>query len=173
VKSRYSDNAPIYKGVIYENSEVGAKKIRATKFFYNGMCGNHCIWGATDVMEFEARHVGNVRDKVRLFEMQIRKYAEESMSNEEQKFKAAAKKVIAATKEDVLDLLFGKRSLALSRKVLDAGYDAVVKEQDGQPNTVWGMVQGLTRHSQTLPYADARTQIDKAAGKLLDMVDAF
>lgn len=173
VKSKMGDSAPIYKGVIYENSEVGAKKIRAMKFFYNGMCGNHLIWGATDVMEFEARHVGNVRDKVKLFNMQIRKYAEESVTDDAAIIKQAAKKIIAATKDDVLDLLFGKRALALSRKTLEAGYDAVVPAQDGDPKTVWGIVQGLTRHSQTLPYADARTQVDKAAGRIMDMVDSF
>jgi IS1 family transposase len=173
VKSKMGDNAPIYKGAIYENSEVGAKKIRVWKFWYNGMCGNHCIWGATDVMEFEARHVGNVRDKVKLFDMQLRKYAEESVTEDAAGIKKAARKIIAATKEEVLDLLFGKRTLALSRKVLEAGYDAVVPEQDGNPNTVWGMVQGLTRFSQTLQYADARTQVDKAAGRIMDLVDSF
>jgi hypothetical protein len=31
------------------------------------------------------------------------------------------------------------------------------------------MVQGLTRHSQTMQYADARTDIDRAAGKLMEV----
>jgi len=33
---------------------------------------------------------------------------------------------------------------------------------------VWGFMQGLTRYSQLEPYADARTAIDKAAGRILD-----
>ena len=37
------------------------------------------------------------------------------------------------------------------------------------PRSVWGFVQGMTRHSQTLPYADARTAMDKAAGKVMEM----
>ena len=72
-----------------------------------------------------------------------------------------------------LILLFG-RKLGLTRTALTAGYDlAEVSGQDGDPRSVWGMVQGLTRFSQTVPYADERTVIDKAAGKLLDLVDSF
>ena len=61
-----------------------------------------------------------------------------------------------------------RRSLGLTRKVIDAGYEAVIPAQDGDPRTVWGMMQGLTRHSQTVPFADARTTIDVAAGKLME-----
>jgi len=173
VKSRIGDSAPIYRGLIVSNSEVGAKKLRYMRFFYNGMCGNHLIWGATDVRELEARHVGNIRNKVKAFDIQIKEYAAESLIEDEAIIKKAAKKIIAATKEEVLDTLFGKRSLNLTRKTLEAGYDAVVEEQDGNPGTVWGMVQGLTRYSQTIQYADKRTEVDAAAGKLMDMVDAF
>jgi hypothetical protein len=169
----FNGTAPIYKGYICWNSEVGDKKIGGMSFLYNGMCGNHLIWGAQDVFEFEARHVGNVRDQLQLFSTRVREYARKSMKEDEAVIKRASHKMIAATKEDVLDALFGKRSLNLSRKTIEAGYDAVLPEQDGPAETVWGMVQGLTRHSQTLTNADTRTQVDKSAGKLLDMIDSF
>lgn len=160
---------PMYKGYICWNSEVGSKKIGGMGFLYNGMCGNHIIWGARDVFEFEARHVGNVRDKLQAFAAQIREYARKSLSEDQAVIKRASSKLIAATKEEVLDLLFGKRSLNLSRKTLEGGFDAVKPDQDGDARTVWGMVQGLTRYSQEQPNADARTAIDRSAGKLLDM----
>lgn len=69
----------------------------------------------------------------------------------------------------MLDGLFGMRSLRLGRKALEASYDAVNVAQDGDPRTVWGIVQGMTRHSQTLPYADARTNLDRAAGRVLEI----
>jgi hypothetical protein len=77
--------------------------------------------------------------------------------------------VSAATKEEVLDKLFGIRSLNLSRKLLTAGYEAALPEQDGDPRTAWGIAQGITRHSQTVPFADQRTVIDRAAGKILEI----
>jgi hypothetical protein len=165
--------APIYKGFIVYNSEVGDKKLGAISFLYNGMCGNHLIWGARDVMEVEARHVGNVRDKLHLFDMKLREYARKSLADEQAVISRASRKVIAATKEQVLDTLFGKRSLRLSRKTLEGGYTAVIEAQDGPANTVWGMAQGLTRYSQTLPNADDRTDIDRAAGRLLEATDGF
>ena len=160
---------PMYKGLIYWNSEVGDKKIGCMRFLYNSMCGNHIIWGASEVLELSARHVGNVRGMMRNFEWQIRKYANESVSDLEATIKAAHTKVIASTKEGVLDLLFGKRDLGITRKALEASYDAVLPVQDGAPNTVWGMVQGITRHSQTIPYADQRQNLDKAARKVMKM----
>lgn len=164
-----TDNSlpPMYKGLIYWNGEVGDRKIGAMKFLYNSMCGNHIIWGASELVEISARHVGNVRERISEFEVAIKKYANESTSDLEATIKAAHQKVIASTKEGVLDFLFGKRSIGLTRKTLEAAYDAVVPSQDGDPNTVWGMVQGLTRHSQTIPYADKRQDVDKASARIL------
>lgn len=166
-------NAPIYKGVIYENSEVGSKKIRVTKFFYNMMCGNHIIWGASDVLEFEARHVGDVKEKVKVFATRIAEYGREGMDEDVAVIKRATHKIIASTKEELLDELFGKRWLNIPRKDLEAAYEAVKPEEDGKPESVWGMVQGITRHSQTKEFADERTELDRAAGKLLDHTDEF
>lgn len=158
---------PMYKGLIYWNSEVGDKKIGCMKFLYNAMCGNHIIWGASEVLEFSARHVGNVRRQLQRFDFEIKRYANESISDLEGQIQAAHRKMIESTKEGVLDFLFGKRSLGLTKKVLEAGYDAVIPEQDGDPRTVWGMVQGLTRHSQTIPYADKRQAIDQASARVM------
>lgn len=154
------------RGVIVANSEVGAKTLLMLRFLYRAMCGNHIIWGAEGVTELKLRHVGNVRDRMHLWDAEIRKYLDSSASQDEAMVAAAQRKVIAGTKDEVLDAIFGKRT-GLSRKVIEAGYDAVNPDQDGDPNSVWGVVQGLTRYSQTTPYADERTQIDTLAGKLL------
>jgi hypothetical protein len=160
---------PVYRGVIVENSEVGAASLKLTRFLYNEMCGNHIIWGASKVVDLTFRHVGNVRDRMYIWSAELRRYAAESSSDESAKIASAKTVRIADTKEGVLDKLFGIRTLALGKKVLEASYDAVKPEQDGDPKTVWGMVQGITRHSQTIPYADKRTDLDRSAGKLLAM----
>jgi hypothetical protein len=167
VSENGSDGA-VYKGVIVENSEVGASALKLTRFLYREMCGNHIIWGASKMLEISVRHVGSARHRWAGYFAQLRRYADESVSDLEAKIAASREKVIGATKDEVLDALFGKRITGLSRKVIESGYDAVIPEQDGRPNTVWGIAQGLTRHSQTLPYADQRTVIDRAAGKLLE-----
>lgn len=165
---------PLYRGVIYWNSEVGASVLGCMFFYYNAMCGNHIIWGASEVNEIKVRHVGRIRERVHEFELKMAKYANDSDNEMQQRLKAAATKRIAATKDEVLDILFGLRNtLKVSRRDLEASYSAVLPQQDGDPLTVWGMAQGMTRHSQTSGYTDQRMELDKAAGRLLQMVDKF
>jgi hypothetical protein len=159
----------LQRGVIVENSEVGASALKGTRFLYRTMCGNHIIWGATRVMDISVRHVGNVRGRFYNFSYELKRYSEESASDEEAKISSAKAKVIAQTKEQVLDTLFGQKRIDVPRRTLEASYDAVIPDQDGSPNTVWGIVQGMTRHSQTIPYADQRTKLDRAAGKVLEI----
>ncbi len=163
------DMPPMYKGLIYFNSEVGESSIGAVSFYYNEMCGNHIIWGASGVTELKAKHVGTVRDRVQNWDMDIRRFADASTADDEAAMKAAVNMRIAGTKEELLDALFGKRSLGLSRKAIEASYDAVVEGEDGSPLTKWGFVQGVTRHSQTVKYADQRQVLDRAAGRLMSM----
>lgn len=40
---------------------------------------------------------------------------------------------------------------------------------DGDPNTVWGFVNGVTRLSQATPYTDERTFLDRTAGAILSL----
>ena len=160
---------PLYRGVIVENSEVGASALRLTRFLYRYLCANHIIWGASQVREISLRHVGNVSERFQQFSVELKRYANESASDDEAKIASAKKVMIAGTKEQVLDKLFGIRALQVSHKALEASYDAVLPEQDGDPKTVWGFVQGMTRASQLSPYADERTKLDRAAGRVLEI----
>lgn len=158
---------PLFRGVIAENSEVGSGALKLTRFAYRWMCGNHIIWSVSKVVEIRVRHVGSVRAKFDSYEAELRKYANEGASLEEARIAHAKQVRLGSTKEEVLDKLFGMRALNMPRRLLEAGYDATVPDQDGDPNTQWGIVQGLTRHSQTVPFADTRTSIDRAAGKIM------
>lgn len=162
------------KGIIVENSEVGAAMLRLTRFYYDKMCGNHIIWGARDVVEIALRHVGRVRERWGEYEVALSRFANESTSDIEAKIASAKTKILGGTKEEVLDRLFGLRSLGLSRKVLTGGYEAqetlvATGVEENDPRTQYGIVQGLTRFSQTLGFADRRQDIDRAAGRILEL----
>jgi hypothetical protein len=163
------NGSPVWKGVIVENSEVGASSLKLTRFLYREMCGNHIIWGASKVVDFNIRHIGQARERWGSFAVQVREWSDSTVNDEEVMIQRAKHTVIGATKEEVLDAVFGKRSVGLSRKAIAAGYDACEPEHDGDPNTVWGLVQGLTRYSQTMEFADKRTVLDRQAGKLLEV----
>lgn len=158
----------LHRGVIVENSEVGAGSLRLTKFLFRDICGNFIIWGASELMEIAVRHVGDARQRWMRYDAEIRKYVATSAAGDEAKIASAQRVQIGHDKAAVLDKLFGMRSLGLSRKTIEAGWGANQPVLDGDPRTVWGMVNGLTRHSQTLPYADARVVVDRAAGKLME-----
>ncbi len=71
------------RGFIVGNSEVGASSLWILRFLYREMCGNHIIWGATQATEIRARHTKNVRDKMRMWDVEVRKYMDSSATLEE------------------------------------------------------------------------------------------
>jgi hypothetical protein len=157
------------RGIIVRNSTVGASTLEIMQFLFRGLCGNHIVWNAQEVIEINMRHVGNVRDGLSAWDSSITRYLESSATETEAKIESSKRKLIAASKDDVLDVLFGKRIPVFTRKALDASFDAVIPDVDGDAKSVWGFVQGVTRYSQTIPYGDDRTALDVAAGKLLTM----
>lgn len=159
--------SPLYRGVIVTNSEVGASALKLLGFNFREICGNHIIWGAQEIAEISLRHVGKVRDKWQDAAIRVRKYLDAAGSLDTARFAQVTRAIPGATKDEVLDAVFAQRP-GVSRAVLSAGYDAVQPDVDGAPNTPWGVAQGLTRHSQTVSFADDRTTIDRAAGKVLD-----
>ena len=158
------------RGTIIVNSEVGASSLKFMHFLYRGLCANHIIWGASKLTEIRVRHVGNAHERWGHYQAQLKEYLESSSTEQEQKIASAKNIYLGATKDEVLDKLFAQRNLMLSRKTLDASYETVRPEEDGSPRTVWGMTQGLTRYSQLSQFADERTAIDIAAGKLLEAI---
>jgi hypothetical protein len=158
------------RGVFIENGEVGEVAFKITRFLYRHVCGNHIVWDASSVSQLKVRHVGTAPDKAfSKLKIDLEEYANESVSDEEARIQAARSKVIAAKKEDVLDAIFKLRVPELSQKQIAGAYDIAEqhRDTDGAPNTVWSMVQGITRLSQATPHVDTRTKLDRAAGKVL------
>jgi hypothetical protein len=150
---------------------VGKAALGGQIGYLDMVCGNHILWGVRDVTEFSIRHVGDPEARFREVQIELRKYANEGVSLEQAKIVEAQSMRIGGTKDDVIDTLFGKRSLGLGRKLLESAYE--VAEQTpryGDPRTVWGMVNGLTEVSQRSGYQDERCKIDRAAAKLMDVV---
>ena len=63
----------INRGFFVKNSEVGDCSFDVTTFGYDGVCGNHIVWGATNVIEVSLVHRGKanerwIEDMSRVFE---------------------------------------------------------------------------------------------------------
>jgi hypothetical protein len=160
------------RGFFVEHSEVGDSAYRVWLFLYEFVCGNHIVWNASNVKEISIRHTGNALDRIAdSLRVELREYANSSAALEEEKLARLSTFELGGSREDVADLLFGKR--LLSRTLALKAYDACEAEQtpvDGSnPRTPWGIAQGLTRVSQGAQYADQRNVLDRAAGKILEV----
>lgn len=167
-KTLQDNGSQLRRGFFVWNSEVGGASLGISRFLFRDVCFNHIVWGAEGLMEVRLIHKGKIREKWGDIKAEVRKYLDSSANDEQNAIYAAQQVVLGDTKEAVLDKLFGIRKIGLPRKTLEAAYNAVKPEEDGSPNSAWGFVQGVTRHSQTVHYADDRTALDRAAGKILE-----
>lgn len=163
---------PLYRGFFFENSEVGQKSYKIMTFLYNSVCGNHIVWGASKVSEVRVIHVGNAVGRAAdAIKVQLREYSDASANDLELKIKNAKTIVFGKDKDEVVDTLYS-RDMA-TRKALMAAFDAAVEHpEDGgdcDPKSAWGMAQGFTRMSQAQPYMDKRIELDRIAGRILNL----
>lgn len=166
-------NLGLMRGVFITNSEVGGSAFKVRTFYLENVCGNHIVWGASNIQEIKIVHRKNaiINFDGRTLE-QLREYAEDDGRKEERTIIAARKKVIGVDREEVIEKLHGLKSLQLPKRDIEGGFDAACKWEHtalSAPTTYWGMVHGLTRYSQMSKYADERQRIDEAAGKLLSL----
>ena len=160
------------RGFMVANSEVGDKAFWMLTFLYSYICGNHNIWGVQGVRELRIRHTGNADDRAfQQLRVELRKYADESATEDEEKIKLCMAKTLAKDKDELLDKLFGMRTLGVPRKTLEAAYLLAEKHEDwyGAPNTVWGMGNGLSEHAKSIPFTDERVRTERAAGRVFEM----
>lgn len=170
--NRIEDGTPggLSRGFFVWNSEVGGVSFGVMCFLYQHVCGNHIVWNAKHVHEIRIRHVGSADSRVfRELTVELHKYSEQSGEQDKQLIMSAKAKELGKTKDEVLDKIFSMRIPHLSRKALTTSYDLAERHVDlnGSPRTVWGMVQGITRASQEMEYADKRVAMDQAASKVM------
>lgn len=167
------------RGAFIQNSEVGDCSLRFKLFTYDNVCGNHIVWDVGDVTEISVRHVKGARSDGNTLRNAFAKWRVTasklpSAKSMEEGIKTAQSKELGATKEEVLDAVFAfgriKRLQLLNRDTLEAAY--IIAENTpryGSPRSVWGIVNGLTEHSQTSAFTDDRTALDTQAGKVMQM----
>jgi hypothetical protein len=159
------------RGFFVENSEVGASALKVTTFLYRYMCCNHIVWGAKDVSELAVRHIGRARGNLSTMFVGLTRYLNESSSELEAKIRDAKTRLIDTDKAKVLDAIFRNLRGRVPRGTLEASQLVAERhsETDGDPRSFWGLAQGMTRHSQTLNFADTRAAIDQAAADVIEM----
>jgi hypothetical protein len=163
----------VSRGMFVENSEVGDGSFWITEFMFANVCGNHIMWGASNVATISYRHVG---DKIteRIFsalENVKRRIVEWNPADRQREFELLRNYEIASTKDAVVEAVYNMRvDNLLSKKVLEESYEfgSAFGETDGaMPTSPLGLVHGLTRYTQILPNADRRFALEQVGGKIL------
>lgn len=160
------------RGFFVSNSQVGLSTLSATRFFYRFICRNNIIWGAQDVVTISVKHIGNAQDRWNKYfaalGTQMKHYAESSAQDDEQMIRRAKACTPARNLEEMQDLLFAEKGLLSKRQVADS-YELASRHEDtdGNPNSIWGITQGITRLSQMTGFADERVKLDMAARDVL------
>jgi hypothetical protein len=161
------------RGFFIWNSEVGASSFGIMTFLYEYVCGNHRVWGVSDIAEMRIIHIGRDQQRKAFDKMtvELRKYADASAAEDEAKVTAARRFVIGANKDEILDELFKLKAPGLTRKLIGQSYDLAEKRVDwyGNPRTAWGMAGAITEIARDLPYAADRNTIELAATKVMEM----
>lgn len=172
---RVFETAPgggLARGFMVANSEVGDKSFWMLTFLYSFICANHNVWGVDGVRELRIRHAGKANERAfHQLQVELTKYADASAADDEAKIKRCMAHQIAGSKDELLDTLFGMKSLGLSRRLLGEAYQLAETHESwyGNPRSAWGIGNGLTEAAQAIPYTDERVKVERAAGKIFEM----
>lgn len=150
------------RGFFVWNSEVGDKTIGAAFFLFDYVCQNRIVWGAEQFKEIRLRHTASAPDKW-LDEIApvLADYSNAAASSVEQHLAAAqAKKV-----DDVTAFLTSRYGKSRAGQ-----YIAAFERDEARPmETLWDITTGMTAYARNLTNTDSRVEIEREAGKVLQM----
>jgi hypothetical protein len=158
--------AKLNRGFFVWNSEVGSKTFGLMTFLFNEVCGNHIVWGAQSINKLVIRHSKNgpARFDSDAAPM-LQQYAEASIANDEATIKRANEKLLPSGDELETLLAPFKFTKAETREAI-----ACAIKEEGECRTLWDLVQGYTAYARDFDYVDARIDLEKRAGQLLNLV---
>lgn len=164
-----------YHCAIAWNSEVTFKTHGWLMCLYRGICGNHLIWDAEEVIQSEAIHRGNsVHETLASFDFMMEQYdARRKQVQDIAIARLTASRVLefADTRERVAERL----TEYMQRKQVEAALPFLDDERayPKSPHSVFGVTQALTLYSQTVAHSSTRDAIDRTAGAIVKEAVGF
>lgn len=154
------------RGFMLANSECGDRALTFMSFALRGACSNMQIFGVKGVEAIRMPHLeGADRRFYSRLKAELDRYRQADNGEMERLIKAAQSHQIAPNRDKVVQVLHDRQ--ITTRTAAEASLDLVDTEVDGDPRTVWGIFQGMTRYSQTIPFGDQRTEFERAAGRVM------
>jgi hypothetical protein len=159
----------LFRGFILRNSDVGAAALTLDLFLFRAVCGNHVIWGFQRVAGFRRRHIGaSIQDAWTSSLHAVSNALEADPVHDRARLQRLTTLELGPTRDTVLETVL--RRLDVSQQHASEAY-TMAEQFETNPRSVWGYVQGLTRLSQRTPWQDGRFALDRAASRLLTLVE--
>lgn len=151
------------RGFFVWNSEVGSKTLGVAFFLFDFVCMNRIVWGVQEYTEKRLRHTVGAPDRwLDDVEPIMVEYARSSAMPVEQTIAAAQ-----AKKLDDVDDFLAKRFSTRQATIFQSTHEL----EEGRPiETIWDAVTAVTAVAREMPNNDERVEMERAGGKLLDLV---
>lgn len=153
------------------NSEVGAGTLKVTFGLMDFACCNFILWGCLEVYEASLKHTKSIHEKwSELAQSLSKQLSADTRSTILDGIEAARGYVIGETQEQVVAVV--RAATDLPKNLVVDAYDIATKTpRYGNPNSAWGMINGLTEASQVVTgNADRRAAIDAKAARLMGLL---
>jgi len=149
------------RGFFVWNSEVGSSTLGISTFLFDYVCSNRLVWGASNISEIKIRHTGGAADRwLQEVVPAIQTYANGSTAGIVASIEDARSRRI----DDVAGFLAKRFSRAQSSAIM-----AAHMTDEARPiETLWDAATGITAYARNIQHQDARVQIEREAGKLLE-----
>ena len=154
------------RGFFVWNSEVGAQSIGAAFFLFDYVCMNRIVWGVEQFKEVRLRHTASAPDRwLEEVTPVLMEYSEASAKPIEDTIRAAQEKKIESDLDDFLK----KRFSATMTTAIKAAHE----REEGRPiETIWDATTAVTAYAKTIKHQDARVDVERKGGAILDLVAA-
>lgn len=165
---KLADGSPdlMFRGFYVWNSEVGNRSFGLAAFYLRGVCQNRCLWGVERFQEMTFRHSKHAPLRfMREVRPALNSFSNGSTAAVRQGVEKAQNLLVAKNDDDALEFL-GRQKFTKSQA--DAIVSSVLKEEGRPARSIWDMVQGITATARQEGRQDARLELERKAGKLLD-----
>lgn len=156
-------------GFFVWNSEVGKRSFGVQTFWFQAVCQNHIVWDAVEMVEFTRKHTASIHDSLG----DLRRIVETLAAKRDQRRDGFAKLMVKAMQarlgadaEEVMKTLIKH---GISRNWASLALEAA---QEQGRLTIFCLVDALTRMAGQLQFVGDRTEADRQAAKLLELVAA-
>jgi len=161
------DRDQLHRGFMVWNSEVGSATFGIAAFLFRFICGNHMIHGIEGTKLVKIRHTSGGPERFITEAIPaLKEYVNASALPIETAVRASKDYALPTDEDKFTSFFVGKGFTKAETKKAKAFAEA----EEGGAGSLWQMQQGFTRSARDLSFMDARTDLEKRAGKLLDLV---